>query len=169
MSYTCRSQNGYNTQDPWFRENAESKVTSDNKMLYIRHERTSDTNTRTIQKWLIQLAFRKQNYYHRIKYIISKSSSSKYNEVFNCYLYSIKELLVYKNTSLGPAVWQRITLYKQQAVTKIQIGGDHIDHRPPQFQDERQIQVIDFVSSPVWWEVETNKPQERYVFLLTAA
>ena len=49
-------------------------------------KRTSITHTSYLSKRLILLAFQKQNYYHRMKYI-SKSSSSKYNEVFHYYLY----------------------------------------------------------------------------------
>ena len=71
-------------------------------MLYIRHERTSVTNTRTIfRKGIILIAFRKQNYYHGIKYIF-KGFPSKYDEVSHYYLYLIRELPVYRNTSLGP-------------------------------------------------------------------
>ena len=69
-------------------------------------------NNRTIfQKELILLAFRRQNYYHRIKYIIFKSSSSKYNEVSHFHI-------SYKGTSCvlkyfpRPAEWQRLKLYK---------------------------------------------------------
>ena len=58
-------------------------------------------NTQTIfQKELILVAFWRQNYYHKIKYIIFKSSSSKYNEVSPYYLYLIGGLTVYGNTSL---------------------------------------------------------------------
>ena len=95
------SQKGYDTKNLQFRENAESPMMPDNK-TYICHKRTSLTNPQTI---LFLLAFFKQNYYLRIKYIISKSSSLKYNEIFHQYLYLIKELSVYRNTSLGPAVW----------------------------------------------------------------
>ena len=91
-------------------------MTPDNKN--IGH---SVTNTRTIfRKGLILLTFRKQN---RIKYIIFKSSSSKYNEVFHYYLYLIKELPVYRNTSLSPVVWLRPILYKQQTATENRFGG----------------------------------------------
>ena len=76
-------------------EKTESSMMSDNKTLYIRHKRISLTNTQTIfRKGLILLASQKQNYYHGIKYIIFKSSSSKYNEVFHYYFYLIKELPV---------------------------------------------------------------------------
>ena len=65
-----------------YRKRLEKTVTSDNKTSYVRHESTSVMNTRNIfQKELILLAFRRQNYYLRIKYIIFKSSSLKYNEV----------------------------------------------------------------------------------------
>ena len=58
-------------------------------------------NTQTIfQKELILLDFQRQNYYHRIKYIIFKNSSSKYNEVSHYHLYLISELPVDRNTSL---------------------------------------------------------------------
>ena len=58
-------------------------------------------NTQTIfQKELILLAFQRQNYYHRIKYIIFKSSSSKYNKVSQYYLCLIRELPVSRYTSL---------------------------------------------------------------------
>ena len=40
---------------------------------------------------------------HRIKYIIFKSSSSKYNEVFYYYLYFIKELPVHRNPFSQPS------------------------------------------------------------------
>ena len=103
---TCYSQNGYDTKNLRFRENAESPMMSGNKMLYICHERTSVTNTQTIfWKGLILLAFQKQSYYHWIKYIIFKISSLKYKEVFHFYLHLIKELPVYRNTSLVQAVW----------------------------------------------------------------
>ena len=78
---------------------------SDNKTLYIHHVRTSVSDTLTIfRKGLILRALQKQNYYHRIKYIIFKSSSSKYNKVSHYYLYLIKELPVYRNILLGSAV-----------------------------------------------------------------
>ena len=74
-------------------------MTSDNKTMYIRHERTSDTNIRTIfRKGLILLALWGKSYYHRVKYIIFKRSSSKYNEVSHYYLYVIRELPAYRKT-----------------------------------------------------------------------
>ena len=58
--------------------------------------------TQTIfQKELILVVFQRPNYYHKIKYIIFKSSSSKYNEVSHYHICLIKELPVYKNTSLN--------------------------------------------------------------------
>ena len=57
-------------------------------------------NNQTIfRKQIILLAFRRQNYYHGIKYIIFKSYSSKYNEVSHYHLYLIKRFSVYWNSS----------------------------------------------------------------------
>ena len=77
-----------------FKENAQSPVTSDHKTSFLHRERTSVINTRTIyRKGLINCTCLSETiYYYRIKYIIFKSSSSKYNEVFHYYLYLIKEL-----------------------------------------------------------------------------
>ena len=87
------------------------------KTLYIHHERTFVTSTWTIfRKGLVLLTLRKQKYYHRIKDIIFKSSSSKYNEASHYYLDLIKELPVYGNISLGPAQWP--TLYKHSSKQK---------------------------------------------------
>ena len=81
----------YNIKNIQFSKNTESPMMSDNKSLYICQEWTLIMNTQTIfRKELILLAFRGQNYYHRIKYIIFKSSSSKYNEVSHYHLYLIR-------------------------------------------------------------------------------
>ena len=70
--------------------------------MYIRHGRAFVTNTRSIfRKGLILLDFRRWIRNYRIKYVIFKSPSSKYNEVFHCYLYIIKELPVYRSISLS--------------------------------------------------------------------
>ena len=58
------------------------------------------SNRTIFRKELNQLAFQRQNFYHRIKYIIFKSFSSKYNIVFHYHLYLIRGLPVYWNTSL---------------------------------------------------------------------
>ena len=73
--------------------------------LYYVTKRNSVIKTNYLSKGLILLAFRRQIRNHRLKYIKFKSSSSKYNEVFHYYLHLIKELPVYRNTSLGLAVW----------------------------------------------------------------
>ena len=102
----------YDTQNIWFRKNGESPVMTDNKTSYVHHNWTSFMNNRTLfRKEFILLAFQRQNYYHRINYIISKSFSSKYNEVSHYHI-------SYKGTSSvlkyfpRSAEWQRLVLYK---------------------------------------------------------
>ena len=80
-------------------------------------------NTRTIfQKLLFLLALRRQSYYHRIKYITSKSASSKYNEISHYYLCLIRELPMYRNTSLDQQSSSGQRYITQLEVTKNQLG-----------------------------------------------
>ena len=48
ISYVYRNHPVYDTQNIQFRKNDVSLVTSDNKTSYVRHERTSVMNNRTI-------------------------------------------------------------------------------------------------------------------------
>ena len=57
------------------------------KTLNIRHGRTSVTSTNYLSKRLILLTFREQVRNHRLKWIIFKSSSFEYNQVFHIYIF----------------------------------------------------------------------------------
>ena len=111
-------------------------MTSNNKTSYVLHEWTSVMNNRTIfWKELILLTFLRQNYYHWIKHIIFKRSSSKYNEVSHYHI-SYKEtscVLKYFPRLAANAIWTQAAKKKKRQRARVRSQGQIRGRKAPGF------------------------------------